>query len=95
MQRLISTLAVVAVLGLVAACTESSRVRDSGSGNYGGPINQPMVTKRNDGNLDVSVPGGCQVLYNATGSLITKGSSCSKGDAMLANQTVAEYFRRQ
>ena len=94
MKRLRTTLAALTVLGLVAACTESSSVRDA-SGNYGGPINQPMVTKRNDGNLDVSVPGGCQVLYNATGSLITKGSSCSKGDAMLANQTVAEYFRRQ
>lgn len=95
MQRLRAVLAAVAVFGLVSACTESSSVRDSGSGSYGGPINQPMVRKRNDGNPDVSVPGGCQVLHDSTGSLITKGSSCSKDDAILANQAVAEYFRRQ
>ena len=55
----------------------------------------PEVVPRSSGEIEVRMPGGCVALYDKSGGLITRGSSCSTSDRRLADQSAASYLREQ
>ena len=55
----------------------------------------PEVVPRSSGEVEVRMPGGCVALYDKSGGLITRGSSCSKSDRRRADEAATSYLREQ
>jgi hypothetical protein len=55
----------------------------------------PEVRSRSSGEVEVLMPGGCVALYDKSGGLITRGSSCSASDRRRADESAASYLREQ
>jgi hypothetical protein len=55
----------------------------------------PEVVSRHTGEVEVRMPGGCVALYDKSGGLITRGSSCSASDRRRADEAAASYLREQ
>jgi hypothetical protein len=57
---------------------------------------ETVVTPRNNGDVEVSPgKGGCTVLFDSRGDIITKGRSCSDRDLNKARQAIDSYRREQ
>ena len=83
MQTKISTIFAIVFLSLVSASVVARN--DS----------PPEVSSRSSGEVEVLMPGGCVALYDKSGGLITRGSSCSKSDRSRADKAASSYLREQ
>jgi hypothetical protein len=87
MHAMKSIIVAIAALGLVSACAGTDHARQAGG--------VPEVAPRPSGEVEVRMPSGCVALYDSSGSLITRGSSCSASDRRRADEAAASYFREQ
>ena len=55
----------------------------------------PEVVPRRSGEIEVRMPGGCTVLYDRDGELLSRGRSCSSSDRRDADAAAESYFREQ
>jgi hypothetical protein len=66
-----------------------------GGGPARDPVGVPEVVPRRSGELEVRMPSGCTALYDRAGELLTRGRSCSPGEARLGADAVARFLREQ
>jgi hypothetical protein len=55
----------------------------------------PETVPRQDGGVDVLMPGGCVVLYDRNGSRVSAGASCSENDLNQSRDVIDTYRREQ
>jgi hypothetical protein len=67
----------------------------SGSGSEHTNQATPIVNDLGNGNYSVDIAGGCSILFNSSGNMIQKGSSCSSSDINKAKNAMGSYLREQ
>ncbi|GKY90253.1 SH3 domain-containing protein [Sinisalibacter aestuarii] len=81
--------------GSITGWASGAYLRESGGTSTGGSSDVPRLYVRSSGEIEVQWASGCTMLYNANGSRIQSGSSCTRAQRQRADDAVAGYLREQ
>lgn len=80
---------------VVDVSVEGPRSSRRGGGPDRDPGGVPEVVPRRSGELEVRMPSGCTALFDRDGELLSRGRSCSPGEARRGQEAVSRFLREQ